>query len=33
VTNIEINEAKMNLMLFEIIDKIKFETKPKNNKR
>jgi hypothetical protein len=32
VTNIEINEAKMNLMLFEKIDKIKFESSPKNNK-
>ena len=32
VTNIEIKEAKMNLMLFEKIDKIKFDTNPKNSK-
>jgi hypothetical protein len=32
VINIEINEAKMNLMLVEIIDKIRFETRPKKSR-
>ena len=31
VTTIEINEAKMNLMLAEMIDKNKLEIRPKNN--